>query len=244
MNGNTHQYSHMNGSAGTEADAGAMDAIVEKQQFGNKVTETQSTNQYQSTEEATTGVPKHPYVQECEKMTARFSSLIDEDADAPGSPWTIMVNQLQPSFLKIYKHKDADFCYKIVATADNTPETAFDLLSDVTKRPEWDDLCDSTRIIEELDAATKIQYVKMKPIWPTSARDTVLLSYVKQLEDGRYLNVTQSVVHDQCPDLTSKGTVRMEAGLAGQLNNSHGYLFHQIVTRDGSESTQAFGLFL
>lgn len=108
-------------------------------------------------------------------------------------------------------------CHQIVAELDTSPETAFDILADVTKRPSWDELCAEGRIIEEYTPDTKVQYIRMNPVWPTAARDACTLAHISKLPDGRYINVTKSVAHPNCPENAAQGLVRMEAGIAGQL---------------------------
>ncbi|EPZ35176.1 START domain-containing protein [Rozella allomycis CSF55] len=119
--------------------------------------------------------------------------------------------------IQIYQNKRSQCCFRIHASLQNCAESCFDLLSDPMERPKWDELCEFARVVEEVDKFTRIVYVRMKPVWPTSARDVVLLSHVTKLPDGRLLNVTKSITHPDCPDLSSEGIVRMEAGIAGQI---------------------------
>ncbi|RKO92573.1 hypothetical protein BDK51DRAFT_31819, partial [Blyttiomyces helicus] len=62
-----------------------------------------------------------------------------------------------------------------------------------------------------------IQFMKTKGIWPAAPRDTVVLSHVERLPDGRYLNVTQSIEHSGLPPRDAEGIVRMDAKIAGQI---------------------------
>lgn len=54
--------------------------------------------------------------------------------------------------------------YKIITQLSNSPLTCFDLLSDVGRRKEWDDMCDEARILEQVDPDTRIVYVRTKPV--------------------------------------------------------------------------------
>ncbi|KAJ2873364.1 hypothetical protein FB639_004220, partial [Coemansia asiatica] len=95
----------------------------------------------------------------------------------------------------------------------------------ILRRPEWDELTESTKIIEKLGHGDSIHYVKAKAIWPTAARDSVLISHITALDisdaSGKatqaFLNVSQSIVDERMPERDSEGIVRMEAGIAGQL---------------------------
>lgn len=57
------------------------------------------------------------------------------------------------------------------------------------------------------------KYIKMKAVFPTSARDVVTIGYSTQLEDGRLVMVNKSIEHKLCPE--KSGVIRIEAGCAG-----------------------------
>ena len=42
---------------------------------------------------------------------------------------------------------------------DTCPEEAFDYLSDISKRSEWDEICTSAGVLEVLDCMTSIQVI-------------------------------------------------------------------------------------
>ncbi|KAJ3300405.1 hypothetical protein HK104_000919 [Borealophlyctis nickersoniae] len=149
-------------------------------------------------------------------MTSHFLSLADPVPEGADDPWQLVATLPDP-VVQVYKLRNTDFCFKVVADIHATPETAFDLLSDITRRGEWDDLCEEAGVVEVVDGATKYQFMKTKGIWPAAPRDSLVLSFVKRLPDGRYLNVTQSIVHDAYPPRDADGIVRMEAKIAGQV---------------------------
>jgi hypothetical protein len=62
--------------------------------------------------------------------------------------------------------------------------------------------------------------MKTKGMWPSSPRDALVLSFITKLEDGRYMNVTQSIPEhkDYQP---VKGDVRMTAAIAGIIVGPH-----------------------
>jgi hypothetical protein len=95
-------------------------------------------------------------------------------------------------------------------------------LSDVTLRPKWDFLCERTEILERITPSTCFQYVLLRSMWPTSARDLCLLSHCRILPNGAMLNVTKSKPHAKCPvGISGKSVIRMQAGIAGQVVVPH-----------------------
>ncbi|KAJ3032901.1 hypothetical protein HDV00_006990 [Rhizophlyctis rosea] len=153
---------------------------------------------------------------EIDDMVDSFLSLADEPGDTPDSPWQLAASIGTP-FVEVYKHKASEFCFKVVADLDASPETAFDLLSDITRRGEWDDMTVEAGVVETVNGSTKYQYMTSKAIWPAAARDSLVLSYVTRLTDNRYLNVTRSTTHPSYPPRDAEGIIRMEAKIAGQL---------------------------
>ncbi|KAI8585752.1 hypothetical protein BDZ88DRAFT_335454 [Geranomyces variabilis] len=172
--------------------------------------------------------PGNQYSYRLAKMKSLFLSMADPAALSAGSDssdsatttpqheWQLLASLPSPS-LSVYKRTDTDFCIKVVADLHCTPETAFDMLADVTRRGDWDDLCEETGVVEVVDRASRVQFVKTKGVWPASPRDTLVLAYVEKLPDGRFLNVAQSVTHARFPPREADGIVRMEAKISGQL---------------------------
>ncbi|KAJ1965102.1 hypothetical protein GGI12_000986 [Dipsacomyces acuminosporus] len=175
----------------------------------------------------------HVHSEQCRKLESEFLRLAGQDSTAPDSPWTPLVSQTSPYPITVQGHKSKPFCFRITFYAPTLPGTAFDLLADILRRPDWDELMETTRIIEKLSPADNIHYVKMKPVWPTASRDSVMISHIasvplngtekaaeagdaKAVEYG-YLNASQSIEDDRLPERTDEGIVRMVAGIAGQL---------------------------
>lgn len=62
--------------------------------------------------------------------------------------------------------------------------------------------------------------MRTKGIWPTSPRDALVMSFIEQLDDGRFLNVTKSI--DSHPKFVPRdGDVRMLANVAGFVIGPH-----------------------
>jgi hypothetical protein len=145
-------------------------------------------------------------------MTDSISPTVDNYS------WTLVVDRKDP-FFQVYKRDDALNCYKVIATMDATPEVAFDIMADLSRRQDWDEMVVEAETVERLDGYTRIQYVRTKAIWPTASRDLVLRSYVAKVDNRErtYVNVTKSVFDGRKPERTEEGFIRMEAGIAGQI---------------------------
>ncbi|KAJ2633778.1 hypothetical protein H4R22_000204 [Coemansia sp. RSA 1290] len=161
---------------------------------------------------------QHKYSEQCMDIERKFMQMASSEES--NSSWVPLTAMKQPYPITVQGHKDKPFCFRVVFYAPTAPGTAFDLLASVLRRPEWDELTESTKIIESLGPGDAIHYVKMKPVWPTAARDSLLLSHLAKVQaNGRpgYLNVSQSVEDARVPEYKQAGIVRMEAGIAGQL---------------------------
>lgn len=155
---------------------------------------------------------EQPYARELVAMEKRFMDYIDNK-----DIWVKVFEETSPGLIEVYQFKDRPMCYKIIAVMDNTPAVTFDTLSEVSRRLEWDPLCEEARTLIEVSPGVKVQYVRTKGMWPTSSRDTVVLGIIKELNDGRYFNVTASIEHPLMPERTKEKIVRMEMAVAGQI---------------------------
>ncbi|KAG9069663.1 hypothetical protein KI688_008985 [Linnemannia hyalina] len=155
---------------------------------------------------------EQPYARELIAMEKKFMDYIDNK-----DIWVKVFEETSPGLIEVYQFKDRPMCYKIIAVMDNTPAVTFDTLSEVSRRLEWDPLCEEAKALTEVSPGVKVLYVRTKGIWPTSSRDTVLLGAIKELDDGRYFNVTSSIEHSLMPERTKEKIVRMEMGVAGQI---------------------------
>ncbi|KAJ1723537.1 hypothetical protein LPJ53_002106 [Coemansia erecta] len=190
------------------------------------------TLQPQTTEQSAAGPSEptapHKYTAKCAELEKTFLQLAtQDDSNAASSPWIPLTTVSKPYSIAVQGHVSKPFCFRITFYAPTTPATAFDLLADVLRRPEWDELTETTKIIEKLGQGDAIHYVKAKAIWPTASRDSLLLSHITSVDINgtaahdrskrAYMNVSQSIVDDRVPERDAEGIVRMEAGIAGQL---------------------------
>ncbi|CAB4413670.1 unnamed protein product [Rhizophagus irregularis] len=188
-----------------------------KQVNNNEENKNASTNsrQISSTQNFSLNPPIVASKNKYSEITTRLLGTILEFVDTKDddAPWSLIYED-KDTDIKVYQNsKVSDCCFKIMGTMENTPQTTFDLLADVRRRSEWDPMTDEAGIIETIDESTRVQYIKMKAVFPTSARDVVTIGYSTQLEDGRLVMVNKSIEHKLCPE--KSGVIRIEAGCAG-----------------------------
>ncbi|KAI8902832.1 hypothetical protein BC833DRAFT_571767 [Globomyces pollinis-pini] len=165
------------------------------------------------------------YIKEYEPLKNELIALADLEKEkcGPGDDcvWKEVLHQEKELFnISVQKRKDVDFFFRIVVDFEGTPEETFDLVADISKRPNWDEICQSAGIIERISNKTAIQFMRTKGIWPTSPREAIIMSFTDKLEDGRYINVTKSI--DSHEDYKSvDGDVRMIATIAGLVIGPH-----------------------
>ncbi|KAJ2065475.1 hypothetical protein GGI17_000288 [Coemansia sp. S146] len=157
----------------------------------------------------------HAYMEKCAEIERLFMKMATNGTD-DGGPWTVLTSLSKPYPITVEGHAVKQFCFRITFYAPASPATAFDLLANVLRRPEWDELTDTTEVVQGLGHGDSINYVKMKAIWPTAARDSLLISHIVRRDEG-FLNVGQSIEDSRVPEKQAEGIVRMEAAMAGQL---------------------------
>ncbi|KAG0265618.1 hypothetical protein BG011_004409 [Mortierella polycephala] len=155
---------------------------------------------------------EHPYAKELVAMEKRFVDYLENT-----EIWEKVFEETSPELIEVYQYKARPMCYKVIAVVNNTPEVAFDLLCDISKRLEWDPLCVEAKTLSNISPGVKLQYLRTKGVWPTASRDTLMLGTVKDLGEGRYCNFTTSVEHHLMPERKSEKFVRMETVVAGQV---------------------------
>ncbi|KAJ3183728.1 hypothetical protein HDU85_002157 [Gaertneriomyces sp. JEL0708] len=161
-----------------------------------------------------------PYIADFPALESELLSLADTSlspASPNGDEWHTVLSQTWGRFkIDIHKRVGRDFFYRYVMELCGTPEETFDLLSDITKRPQWDELCEEGGTVEKVSGTTTVQYFRTKGMWPTKPRCALVVGFVKDLGERRYLNVTKSI--DSHPQFAfRKGDVVMNARIAGQI---------------------------
>ncbi|ORX98851.1 Bet v1-like protein [Basidiobolus meristosporus CBS 931.73] len=153
----------------------------------------------------------HEYSSDCERMLSQFVESLDDSLESNES--LKVLHHADEPFIHISQNPNVSYGYKIVAHLNCTPELAFEYMLNVNRWKQWDEICDCAEIIEAVDPVTRFQHIRTKPVWPISARDVLLLTTMKKLNDGRYVMVGKSMDHDKCP--IKKGVLRMEVNFLG-----------------------------
>eukprot|EP00825_Cyclidium_porcatum_P033186 TRINITY_DN3524_c0_g1_i1.p1 TRINITY_DN3524_c0_g1~~TRINITY_DN3524_c0_g1_i1.p1 ORF type:complete len:244 (-),score=52.29 TRINITY_DN3524_c0_g1_i1:161-892(-) len=86
-------------------------------------------------------------------------------------------------------------------------QTVIDLISDLNRRGQYDEIFDSGKVLEDIHKQLKIIYIKNKGKLLVSGRDFVQLSY-SEVANGVYYSVSQSIDYPQVPP--AKGLVRAD----------------------------------
>ncbi|KAJ3410550.1 hypothetical protein HDV05_003652 [Chytridiales sp. JEL 0842] len=173
---------------------------------------------------ATTKTPaKNPFEHVRKPLEDLFLSMTDLQAQpADDVLWTCVSKQSKGlCSIEVHKSTKHEFCFRIIAELEGTPEEAFDLLSDVRGRPTWDKMCEEAGIVKVLGNGSKVQYMYTKGVWPTAPRDALVVGFIRRLTDRPgYLNVTQSI--PTFPGFQPRpSAVRMNAEIAGQIVEPH-----------------------
>jgi hypothetical protein len=161
--------------------------------------------------------PNHPAIPsgkfppgEYEEITKKLLQDFQELLKA--SDWK---SKYQSPTVNIDSSPRSDNLFRFDFTLDNTPLTCFDFLSSASKRKEWDDIVDEITVVEQIDSSTSLIYVRSKPMFPTSPRDSVVISFKTVLADGRLLEITKSVDHPKYPPDPKGKIVRASTGVSG-----------------------------
>ncbi|KAJ3371855.1 hypothetical protein GGF31_002514 [Allomyces arbusculus] len=165
-------------------------------------------------DDTTVPVHHHPLLKLCDPLVAKLLAMTAMgDAAADANDWDLVVDR--GDAVKIWRSKHNEHRYRLLGIFDAPLYTTFDFLNDIEKRPEWDEMTEAASIVEQLSPTTRVQHIKIKAIWPTSARDLLLLSHWRRLSPSTLLACTTSVDHANVPE--APGVVRMWAECAGQL---------------------------
>ncbi|KAH9154009.1 hypothetical protein AeRB84_003833 [Aphanomyces euteiches] len=92
-----------------------------------------------------------------------------------------------------------------------------EILQDIAEMTTFDEMTASCRVVELVDLPTKtsVRYAQAKPVFPTLARDFVVITSEKRLEDGTIAIASRSIEHPTVPE--AKGFVRAHTHISGYL---------------------------
>jgi hypothetical protein len=94
-----------------------------------------------------------------EELKNEFLDLVDlEKQPADGENWKVILTQQRNQYqCSVQKKPNTDFFFRIVVDFEATMEEAFDLLADIEKRKEWDELTQSAGLVERTSFVSTIQ---------------------------------------------------------------------------------------
>ena len=137
------------------------------------------------------------------------------------------------------------FCFRVRAHfSGQRAQDAFGLFAAVEQRAQWDSMCQSVRILKQIDPLTFIYHLKLKATWPTSARDSLVMAAFRKLSDGRYISVAWSIEDDSiCPPDPSNTFIRMHTRISANLFTPvtpNSFILSQLIDADPKGSIPAY----
>ena len=167
----------------------------------------------------------NPYIDDLAELERLMVTYADIEAEPCGDgaefPWQPVLEQSRGNWnVKVQRRTGADFCYRVVADLESTPEQVFDILADAGSRASWDEVAETAALVAKIANTTKIASMRTKAYWPTASRDALVVLFQKRLKDRRYLCVTKSIPSYVGYESIS-GDVRMNVYLAGFVVEPH-----------------------
>lgn len=146
-----------------------------------------------------------------------FEILAKDDGSDKTTTWTHVKNT---DGVSVDRGVNAHSPWNAIKATTTVHCSANDLaskLNDPQQMHIFDEMTDNCRIIEALNPAeTKtIRYVQAKPVFPTTARDFLVVTSEQRLDDGSIVIGTKSVEHDSVP--VNKHFVRAHTHVSGYI---------------------------
>ncbi|OQR88663.1 hypothetical protein THRCLA_10174 [Thraustotheca clavata] len=110
-------------------------------------------------------------------------------------------------------------CIKAVMTVECSAEDLAKQLNDPDQMSHFDEMTDNCRVIELLNptGTSSIRYVQAKPVFPTTARDFLVVTTEQREEDVIVIG-TKSIKHDAVPE--DDAFVRAHTHVSGYIIRS------------------------
>ncbi|KAJ3171834.1 hypothetical protein HDU87_008222 [Geranomyces variabilis] len=135
-----------------------------------------------STSTLVTGPPPVKYLTEIEMMVKTLCHLRRDD-----SQWQLIKEKVNdPVTHSLSAHRTIPEAWKFEAEFKSTLEAAYHFMLDPSNRAEWDALTECQNVLRvfsvpEDGSTTRIQWVRTKGLFPTVARDSVVLFHGRRL---------------------------------------------------------------
>lgn len=128
------------------------------------------------------------------------------------------------------------FCFRVRAEfSDHSPVSAFAFFSNVSSRSEWDSMCQSIEVLKTFDELTCIYHLKLKKKWPATARDSLMFSAFRKLNDEKFISVAWSIEDENlCPQdpFFIRMQTRISANLFEPKPKGKGFILTQLIDGD------------
>lgn len=162
-------------------------------------------------------------MEKTDKLVDRFLQL------TCSADWELIVDRGME--VKVWRSQLNQHRYKLEGIFNANVFTTFDVLNDIERRTEWDEMTEQARVVQILGPNSRIQHVKIKAVWPTAARDIVMLTTWRQ-QGQKLFACSESATHELAQE--QPGVVRMHAECAGMMCEPKGdkTLVTQIVDGD------------
>ena len=117
---------------------------------------------------------------------------------------------------------------KVVVQASS--ETIMNLLNDVTRMPDFDTMVKDCTVIESLtdSGSASIRLVRAKAVFPTAAREFLVVSERRKLVDGTDILVSRSI---------ERNDIDVTYGHVRAIIHISGYIVRALPNNDGTEVT-------
>ncbi|KAJ3314484.1 hypothetical protein HDU76_002402 [Blyttiomyces sp. JEL0837] len=174
--------------------------------------------------ETTAMISIHRFSGHVEALVSDFLENAESGRDSnvlhPWVPLVVAQPGAPPPAVEVFQHRERSQAYRVFAILENEPALVLYLCADLRARPDWDETCESVKLLERLDSQTAILHVLLRGSASSDStqgvigRDIVLLYHVRPLQGNRMLNVTTSVDHPDAPD-GQPGYIRSFSNMVG-----------------------------
>ena len=107
------------------------------------------------------------YIHHLKELKQKFLEYSDLEKEPTGSepncPWDQVLSQERNGFkIEVHKRKHADFVFRVVVEFEATMAETFDLMGNISKRAIWDEVAESSGVVELISPKTSINVVLFK----------------------------------------------------------------------------------
>ena len=115
-------------------------------------------------------LPQQQTFNEPDRLIEHYEGLKDELLDlidlekqpADGEHWQVILTQQKNQYMcSVQKKPGTDFFFRIIVDFEATMEETFDLVADIEKRKDWDELTQSAGLVERTSFVSAIQARKI-----------------------------------------------------------------------------------